>query len=97
MGYVAKSDGRITEKEIAVARQVMAQMGLSGQAKEAAIQQFYAGKRSDFDLTGVLNQLKQTCWRHPSLLRTFIEIQLYMANAEAHMSEQKREANQSIC
>lgn len=97
MGYVAKSDGRVTEREIDAARQVMSQMGLTGNAREAAIQQFYAGKRPDFDLTGTLQQLRQTCWRHPSLLRTFIEIQLYMANAEGHVTPEKNRAIRHIC
>ena len=96
MGYVAKSDGRVTEHEIAAARQVIAHLGLTGEAKERAIHYFYKGKRSDFDLNGTIAQLRQACSRRPMLLRAFIEYQLHMANADGQMSAQKRAALQQI-
>lgn len=97
MGYVAKSDGRITEQEIAAARQVIAHLGLTGPAKERAIKFFYMGKRADFDLNTNIQQLRAACARRPTLLRTFIEVQLHMANAEGPMTAQKRAALQTIC
>jgi DnaJ like chaperone protein len=96
MGYVAKSDGRITEHEIAAARQVIAHLGLSGAAKERAIKFFYSGKRADFDLHTTINQLRNACGRRPMLLRTFIEYQLHIANADGKMTPQKRAALQAI-
>jgi DnaJ like chaperone protein len=97
MGYIAKSDGRVTEQEIAAARQVIAHVGLKGQAKERAIRCFYRGKRTDFNLNATIAQLRSACARRPTLLRTFIEFQLHMANAEGHMTSQKRAALQGIC
>jgi len=40
MGYVAKSDGRVSEAEIAAAREVMNYMKLNGAQIHAAIQHF---------------------------------------------------------
>ncbi len=98
MGYLAKSDGRISENEIQVARQVMAQMGLSPKLKQEAIDLFNRGKQPNFDLDATLTTLKQSCWRHPSLLRMFIEIQLQIARADGqYISGAKRHAFQRIC
>jgi len=96
MGYVAKSDGRVTEKEIAEARQVIAHLGLTGSAKERAIRYFYEGKRPEFNVEHMINKLRSACARRPTLLRTFLELQLHMANAEGAMTPQKRAALQNI-
>lgn len=96
MGYIAKSDGRVTEHEIAAARQVISHLGLTGNAKERAIKCFYRGKRSDFDFNATMAQLRQSCGRRPMLLRAFLEYQMHMANADGHMSPQKRAVLQQI-
>lgn len=97
MGYIAKSDGRVSEQEITAARQIMAQLGITGAAKERAIKCFYHGKSAAFDLNTTIQQLRQSCMRHPTMLRTFIEIQLYMMNAEGSPSAQKRATLQQVC
>ena len=97
MGYIAKSDGRVSEQEIAAARHIMSQLGITGETKERAIKHFYHGKSSDFNLDQTIMQLRQACLRHPSLLRTFIEIQIYMVNAEGRITSHKRAALQDIC
>lgn len=97
MGYIAKSDGRVSEKEIAAANQIMAQLGLTGDAKERAIKCFYHGKSAEFDLQKTVSQLRYACMRHPTLLRTFVEIQIYMMNAEGVITPQKRAALQAVC
>jgi DnaJ like chaperone protein len=97
MGYIAKSDGRVSEQEITAARQVIAQLGLTGEAKAQAIKCFYYGKSTEFNLDNAIHSLRQACMRHPSLLRTFIEIQIHMMNAEGVVTPQKRAAMQNIC
>src|SRR6478735_22585 len=44
MGHVAKSDGRVSEAEIAAARQVMSELRLNGAQIHAAIAHFTRGK-----------------------------------------------------
>ena len=59
LGAIAKSDGRVSEAEIATAERIMARMGLSGDARQQAIQAFNRGKQPEFDVTGPINALRQ--------------------------------------
>jgi DnaJ like chaperone protein len=79
MGYVAKSDGRVSEAEIAAAREVMSYMKLNGAQIHAAIQHFTRGKSPDYDLEGTLRELAEVCAHRPDLLRHFLEIQVSAA------------------
>lgn len=79
MGYVAKADGRVSEAEIAAAREVMAYMKLNGAQIHAAIQHFTRGKSPDYDLEGTLGELARVCEHRPDLLRHFLEIQVSAA------------------
>lgn len=97
MGYLAKSDGRVSEKEIAFTEQVMAQMGLNTEQKRQAIAYFNEGKQPHFDVQQAVNELRQACLFQPSLLRTFLEIQMNLAFAEGDLTPAKRAALQSIC
>jgi DnaJ like chaperone protein len=79
MGHVAKSDGRVSESEIAAARAVMSYMKLNGAQIHAAIQHFTRGKDPDYDLEGTLRELAHVCAHRPDLLRHFMEIQVSAA------------------
>ncbi|QAU23657.1 co-chaperone DjlA [Dyella sp. M7H15-1] len=59
LGAIAKSDGRVSEAEIAIAESVMARMGLDGNARQQAISAFNVGKQPEFDVTGPINALRQ--------------------------------------
>jgi len=91
MGHLAKADGRVTEKEINAARQVMAQMQLSEEQKKVAIALFNEGKRESFDLDAVLYQFRHECQRRSNLLQMFVEILLAtaLADGELHPHEQR--------
>lgn len=97
MGYLAKADGRVTESEIRIAEQIMRQMDLGPDLKREAIRLFSQGKQADFDLAATMQRLKNACWRYPNLLRTFLEMQIQLANAEGQISQGKRAALQAIC
>ena len=91
MGFLAKSDGRVSENEIRQARQVMQKMSLSDTMKREAIRLFTEGKRSDFNLDMVISQLRHACVFQPALLRIFLEIQIQMTYADAKViNERKR-------
>ena len=79
MGHVAKSDGRVSEAEIAAARQVMTQLRLNGAQIHAAIAHFTRGKNSDFDLEATMEDFATACAHRPDLLRVFLEIQVRAA------------------
>jgi len=90
MGHVAKADGRVSDAEIAHARTVMRQMNLDEQQKDAAIKLFHEGKKDDFPLPEVLQQLNSVCSRQTNLLRMFLEIQLQAAMADGVLDRNER-------
>jgi DnaJ like chaperone protein len=81
MGYVAKSDGRVSESEIAAARAVMSDLRLTPPQVRTAIDYFTAGKQPGFNLGAELAALSAACHGRPALLRTFLEIQVRAALA----------------
>jgi len=97
MGYLAKSDGRVSEREIAAARKVMDELGLNESQRQNAINYFNIGKQPQFNPSRAINELRQVCLFQPNLLRTFLEFQLFIASAEGGISAQKRQALANIC
>jgi DnaJ like chaperone protein len=81
MGYLAKSDGRVSEREIAAARAVMSELHLNATQERVAIDCFTAGKLPGFDLNHDLAQLRQACIGRPDLLHIFLEIEVRAAIA----------------
>ena len=79
MGHVAKSDGRVSEAEIAAARQVMAELRLNGAQIHAAIAHFTRGKNSEFELETTMRDFADVCAHRPDILRVFLEIQVRAA------------------
>ena len=59
LGAIAKSDGRVSEAEIATVERMMARMGLDATMRQQAISSFNAGKQPEFDVTGPINALRQ--------------------------------------
>lgn len=76
MGHLAKADGRVSEHEIQIARQVMHRLKLRPEEVQSAIALFRAGKDPKTDIDQKLGQLKDACRRQPQLIRTFLEIQM---------------------
>ena len=81
MGHVAKSDGRVSEREIEAARGVMTSLHLDSTQIAAAINEFTRGKHASFDVNAELEDLAQACAGRPDLIRIFIEIQVRAALA----------------
>lgn len=91
MGHIAKSDGRVSEKEIQYARSVMRRMGLNEKMSLEAMRLFNVGKQSGFDAHQAVETLKRAYWRQPGLLRNFLEIQIQCAMVDGKMTAAKRE------
>ena len=85
MGYVAKSDGRVSEAEIRMANALMAQLQLSEEQRTQARELFTQGKLPDFDVNAVLNQFRYACHRRLNLIRMFLEIQIQAALADGNI------------
>lgn len=82
MGHVAKADGRVTENEIQMARQMMSEMRLSREQRELAKQYFNEGKNALFDVSRIVNLLLNTCRDNPELLKLFMDIQYRSAQVD---------------
>ncbi|MDH3694681.1 MAG: co-chaperone DjlA [Gammaproteobacteria bacterium] len=85
MGYVAKSDGRVSEAEIKMANALMSQMQLSEEQRVQARELFNQGKQTDFDVNAVLDQFRYACHRRLNLIRMFLEIQIQAAFADGNI------------
>ncbi len=81
MGYLAKSDGRVSEQEIAAARAVMGELRLGHEQVGEAIACFREGKGAEFDFQGEMASLARACRGRPDLARIFLEIQVRAALA----------------
>ncbi len=96
MGHVAKADGRVSEQDIAAARQVFRQLGLGEADTRAAIGCYTDGKAAGFDLDAALAELRRVCGRRTDLLRMFLEIQMRAALMGDGMRGASREALRRI-
>lgn len=90
MGHIAKADGRVSEQDIALARQVMQQMSLSQEMRMKAIAFFNEGKRPGFQLQATLNELRSVCGFQRHLLTLFVDIQSRYVQAAGRSPSQLR-------
>jgi len=97
MGHLAKADGRVSEEEIALARQVMARMGLPEGARREAMRLFGQGKAADFDLDAVLSNFRSVTLGQRNLLQMFLEIQFFAAYADGAMDPDERRVLLHVC
>jgi len=97
MGNICKADGQVTEDEIVLAQQVMAQMDLSAQQRKTAMALFNEGKKASFRIDDILLQLKQEIGYRPNLQRMFIEIQLYAAYADGALHPAEKTLLLKVC
>lgn len=85
MGYLAKADGRVTEHEIKLARDVMQRMSLNEDMRTTAINLFNQGKQAEFSLDDVLQQFRTECHRRRNLMQMFVEILMHAAYADGRV------------
>ena len=97
MGCLAKADGRVSQKEIALATAVMDEMELDAEMRRTAIELFNQGKNADFPLDEVLEQFRLECHRRNTLIQMFIEIQLQAAYADDHLNPAEERLLLHIC
>jgi DnaJ like chaperone protein len=97
MGHLAKADGRVSESEITMARNIMSQMQLDSEQEKAAIDLFTKGKTADFPLDQTIDNFHRTCHHNRNLERMFIEILLFAAYADGVMHDAERSILVRIC
>tara|TARA_Y100001970_G_scaffold294102_1_gene446867 strand:- start:162 stop:941 length:780 start_codon:yes stop_codon:yes gene_type:complete len=90
MGYIAKSDGHISEKEINVARRLMHNMSLSPNQVKEAIKFYTQGKDLNFFWEEAVDSLYEDLKGHPDLIKAFIETQMQAAFLSEDLDPKKR-------
>ena len=97
MGHVAKSDGRVTEREIGAARVAMQRFALSEADRLRAIELFTAGKNPDFPLEATLERLRWLTGEQSNLARLFVQIQLEASIDGDGLGDRSRAVFVRIC
>lgn len=87
MGALAKSDGRVSEEEIAHAEKVIARMGLTDARRQEAIDYFRQGTQPDFDLDSQLAQFNAVCGQAFNLRNVLISHLVSSAIADGKIDE----------
>lgn len=96
MGYVAKLDGQVSQREIHFATLIMNRMRLNGLQREMAQKAFYQGKSSGFNLDEALDRLSHACGRRRKLLYSFINSLVQMAYADGVVKNDLKPVLQQI-
>ena len=96
MGYIAKSDGKVTRDEIELAEQVMQRMHLTSEQRVLAINLFNEGKKESFPLDDVLAQFKREAFRRRNLVQMFLEILISTALADGSLHGDEERTLQHI-
>jgi DnaJ like chaperone protein len=86
MGYLAKADGRVSERQIAAARAVMDHLRLNATQRRAAIDCFTEGKQPGFAVDAVIDAFQGACRSQPGLLQQLLELLLNVAYADGDPS-----------
>lgn len=92
MGYLAKSDGRVTEEEIATAKRIMGSMNLSSALHSRAIALFNQGKEPYFSPDPLIKNLRQRYGRQPVVLRMCYDVLQQIARADGVPAHPKKTA-----
>lgn len=86
LGRMAKSDGRISEQEIAHTEHLMSHMGLSSDHRRQAIALFKEGAQPAFDVQQQLAAFRVHCGRYQGLTRQLLNYLLSLALADGPIS-----------
>jgi DnaJ like chaperone protein len=96
-GALAKSDGRVSEVEIAAAESLMARLRLDTAQRRAAIERFNAGKQADFRTDVAVNDLKRWCGGRRDLAFLVLDLLLDLVYAEGALAPPKLVILRKLC
>ncbi|QBQ63118.1 co-chaperone DjlA [Actinobacillus indolicus] len=85
LGHISKAKGRVTENDIQLARQLMANMKLDANNQQLAQKAFTLGKEADFPLRQVMQEFREACGQRRDLLRFFVEVQMQAALQDGNL------------
>jgi DnaJ like chaperone protein len=97
MGFLAKSDGRVSEEEIRAARVLMHRLSLGPSEIRQSVDWFEQGKSPSFGLHDNLRKLRRDTVRHRELRLTFVRLLLEVALSKKSLHRRERAALWTIC
>jgi DnaJ like chaperone protein len=96
-GAIAKSDGRVSEQEIAAAENLMARMQLTPQQRAEAIARFTAGKQDNFPAHLAIADLKTWAHGRRDLAFLLLDLLLDIVYAEGPLAASKFQLVRKLC
>jgi len=96
-GALAKSDGRVSEVEIAAAESLMARLRLDMAQRRAAIERFNIGKGAEFPAELAINDLKRWCGGRRDLAFLVLDLLLDLVYAEGALAAPKLALLRKLC
>ena len=96
-GALAKSDGRVSEVEIAAAESLMARLRLDTAQRRAAIERFNIGKGTEFPAELAINDLKRWCGGRRDLAFLVLDLLLDLVYAEGALAAPKLALLRKLC
>ncbi len=96
LGKMAKSDGRISEREIGHTEQLMSQMGLSAEHRREAIELFREGAKPEFSVDSVVERFNATCGNRLNLKTMLLNYLISLAIADGDLKASEEAVLQEI-
>ena len=96
-GALSKSDGRVSEVEIAAAESLMGRLRLDAAQRRSAIERFNAGKQADFPVHLAIADLKRWCGGRRDLAFLVLDLLLDLVYAEGALVEAKLALVRRLC
>lgn len=96
-GALSKSDGRVSEMEIAAAESLMTRLRLDGAQRQAAVDRFNAGKQPGFAVELAIADLKRWCGGRRDLAFLVLDLLLDLVHAEGALVENKLSLVRKLC
>jgi DnaJ like chaperone protein len=96
-GALSKSDGRVSEVEIAAAESLMARLRLDNGQRRAAIDRFNAGKQPDFEVQLAIHDIKAWCSGRRDLAFLVLDLLLDLVYAEGALVDAKLALVRKLC
>ena len=95
-GYLAKSDGHISQQEVDHTEMVIAQMGLGAEQRKRAIDLFRRGAAPDFQVEAAVAGFLQTCGPQRQLQKTLLLFLISLALADHRIDPAEKAALQRV-
>lgn len=98
MGYLAKADGIVSEREVQVARDIMLNdFRLDQRQMLMAIEYFNQGKQANFDIASALRKFRVECNKYSDLRKFFLELVVKASLADKVLREAQHAQLIYIC